>query len=82
MNLQLINGSFSKQEALELITQMVHVKIKFQENKIQHSSNEEDIKMRESRIKHLQKDLYEIKKEIDKEVEFIDIHSEIIIGKI
>jgi len=82
MNLQLINGSFSKQEALELITQMVHVKIKFQENKIQHSSNEEDIKMRESKIKQLQKDLYEIKKEIDKEVEFIDIHSEIIIGKI
>jgi len=81
MNLQLINGNFNKQEALELITQMVHVKIKFQENKIQQARNEEDVKMREGRIKQLQKELYELKMDIDKKSNFIEIHSEIVIGK-
>jgi len=80
MNFQLIKGHFNANEALELVTQMVHVKIKFQENKIQHASSEEDIKMREGRIKQLQKDLYEMKKEIEKNPKIIEIHSEIAIG--
>ena len=66
MNFQLIKGHFSTKEAIELVTQMVHVKIKFQESKIQNASSEEDIKMRESRIKQLQKDLYEMKNVIEK----------------
>jgi len=81
MNFQLIKGHFNANEALELVTQMVHVKIKFQENKIQQASSEEDIKMREGRIKQLQKDLYEMKKEIEKTPKNIEIHSEIAIGK-
>ena len=80
MNFQLIKGHFNANEALELVTQMVHVKIKFQENKIQHASSEEDIKMREGRIKQLQKDLYEMIKEIEKNPKIIEIHSEIAIG--
>jgi len=80
MNFQLIKGHFNANEALELVTQMVHVKIKFQENKIQQASSEEDIKMREGRIKQLQKDLYEMKKEIEKNPKIIEIHSEIAIG--
>ena len=81
MNFQLINGHFNAKEALEIITQMVHVKIKFQESKIQHASNEDDVKMREGRIKQLQKDLYEIRKEIELKPKVIEIHSEISIGK-
>ena len=65
MNIQLIQGQFSAKDALDIITQMMHVKIKYHEEKIQHSSNEEDIKMRETKIKRLQKDLYEAKNYID-----------------
>jgi hypothetical protein len=55
--LHLINGEFQGKEALDLITHLVHVKIKFLENKIEESSSEEDIKMREKRIKQLQEEL-------------------------
>ncbi len=61
MNLQLIKGRFSREEALEMLTQLIHVKIKYHENKIDKSQNEEDIKMRERRIKQLQNDFYEAK---------------------
>ena len=61
MNIQLIQGEFSTKEALELITQMIHVKIKYHENKIANNSNEEDTKYRESKIKRLQKELSDSK---------------------
>ncbi len=64
MHLPLINGSFTQAEAIDLLTNFIHVKIKFHENKIDKSHNEEDIKMREKRIKQLQKDFYEAKQEI------------------
>ena len=66
MQLQLINGQFSKEDALDLITQMIQVKIKYHEQKIESSHTEEDIKMRESRIMQLQKDVAELKKNIQK----------------
>jgi len=53
MNIKLLNGNFSKQDAMELITKFIQVKISFHESKIKQSHNEEDIKMRESRIKQL-----------------------------
>lgn len=59
MTVQLINGRFSASEAIDIITQMIHVKIKFHENKINADSTEEDTKSRESKIKQLQKELYE-----------------------
>lgn len=80
MNFQLIKGHFSPKEAIDLITQMISVKIKFQESKINELSNEEDIKMREKRIKELQKDLYEIRKHIESSKTSIDIKGEIEIG--
>lgn len=61
MNIQLIQGEFSSIEAFELLTQMIHIKIKYHENKIAKNSNEEDIKYRESKIKRLQKELFELK---------------------
>ena len=66
MNIQLIEGQFSTKDALEIITQMMHVKIKYHEKKIQHSANEEDIKMRETKIKRLQKELFEAKNYLEK----------------
>ncbi|HEU4574323.1 MAG TPA: hypothetical protein VG842_04615 [Sediminibacterium sp.] len=75
--LQLIRGRFSKAEALDLITQMVHVKIRYHEDKIRKTENEEDIKMRESRIKQLQKDLYELRKQISENGNTISLTSQI-----
>lgn len=61
MNIQLIQGEFNAKDALELITQMIHVKIKYHENKITQVSSEEEIKSRESKIKRLQKELFELR---------------------
>ena len=73
MNIQLIQGNFSAKDAIDIITQMIHIKIKFHENKISNNSNEEDIKMREKKIKQLQKDLFEARKHIEQKGGSIDI---------
>lgn len=56
MNFNLINGIYSEEEARELITKLVQIKIKFQENRIREGDllQEEDIKRREKRIIELQ----------------------------
>ena len=61
MNLQLIKGSFSRNEALELVTALIDIKIKFHEKKLNNTSNQNTpSKLYHSkRIKELQKDLYE-----------------------
>ena len=66
MNIQLLNGQFSAQDALNLLTQMVYVKIQFHESKISQSDNEEDIKVREKRIKDLQRELYDVRQYIER----------------
>lgn len=75
MNIQLIQGQFSPQEAIDIITKMIHVKIKFHEDKIHSHSNEEDIKMREKRIKKLQEELFEIRNFIAIKKGNIKMHS-------
>jgi hypothetical protein len=77
MILSLIKGNFTSKEAMELITELIHVKIKFHENKIKLADQEEDIKMREKRIKQLQKELYEVKNYIDRKKESISLFGEI-----
>ncbi len=56
MNIPLIKGSFSKSEAVDLLSQIMLVKIRFYENKIDKDLSEEDIKMRENLIKQIQQD--------------------------
>lgn len=58
MNIQLIEGQFNASDALDIITRMIQVKVKFHEDKITQSSNEEDIKFREAKIKRLQNELH------------------------
>jgi hypothetical protein len=77
MIIQLIQGQFSAADALDLITKMMHTKIKYHENKISNTSNEEDIKNREARIKRLQKDLFEIRKHIESKGNKISLQSTI-----
>ena len=62
MEIHLIEGHFNANDALDIITQMIHVKIKYHENKINKDSDESDMKARESKIKSLQKELFELRK--------------------
>lgn len=64
MKLQLIDGQYTQTEAIDMITQLVQVKIQFLEKKIEKSHQEEDIKMRETRVKNLQKELNDIREKI------------------
>lgn len=77
MKINIIKGQFKPSEALSIITKMIDVKIKFQEEKIKTSDNEEDIKIRENRIKSLQKELYESRKFIESHRRLVSIQSEI-----
>ena len=74
-NLSLIQGKFTASEAVDIISNMVQVKIKFHENKITNTSNEEDIKSQETRIKELQNGLAEIKKFIFSKGGLIELKS-------
>lgn len=77
MNIQLIHGHFSKGDALELVSQLMAVKIRFHENKIKQTHNEEDIKMRENRIKQLQNDLAQVRKELSSSGNDVSLQSHI-----
>jgi hypothetical protein len=67
MELSLIQGRFRRQDAIDILTRMVHVKISFHESRIQQSSDEDDIKFRESKIKQLQRELYDCVQHIRKD---------------
>jgi hypothetical protein len=64
MDLHLFQGEFTAQDTLDLIVQLINVKIKYHENKILKNNNEEDTKYRESRIKLLQLELAALKSKI------------------
>lgn len=65
MKIQLIQGEFDSKDALELITEMIQIKIKYHENKITPQSSEEDIKFREIKIQKLQRELFELRENIN-----------------
>jgi hypothetical protein len=69
----MIQGKFKKEDALEILTKIIDVKVKFHEDKIRLSDNEEDIKMRENRIKDLQRHLYEARIYISKKGNMAEI---------
>ncbi len=81
MHIQLLQGRFSKQDALDLIAQMIQTKISFHEKKIGLSHNEEDIKMRESRIKQLQNSLADVRRQLKGSDEAISLHAQIEISQ-
>jgi hypothetical protein len=77
MKIQLLNGNFSGQEAMEILTKMIQVKIQFHEQKINEISGEEEIKMRENRIKKLQKELFEVRIFIERKKENLSLNCDI-----
>ncbi len=75
MNILLIQGEFSSNDAIELIAQMVHIKIKYHENRINSHSNEADIKTSEARIMRLQKELFELRKFINSKTKSVKVEA-------
>lgn len=80
MTIKFLKGNFEVSEARSLITQIIHVKIKFHEGKITRDSSEETIKMREGRIKQLQKELYDIQKMLDHKTSTVSLDGTLDIG--
>ncbi len=74
MNISVINGTFDSRDAIDILTQIIMVKIKFHEEKINHSQHEEDIKMREKRIRELQNDLSDLRKFIRDQQGKVSMH--------
>ena len=74
MEIQLIDGNFSAQESIELLSKIIQVKIQFHEQKIHKISGEEEIKMRENRIKKLQKELAEVRLFIENQTHQIHLN--------
>jgi len=67
MKLPLIDGNFSQRDAEAIISNMIQLKIKFHERKIEEDNlQEEDIKMREKRIIELQNNLKQFNELIKK----------------
>ncbi len=77
MKIQLLKGQFTSKDALDIITKMIHIKIKYHEEKIKNEDEEETIKMRENRIIKLQKELYELRKFIESNGDTVSLESEI-----
>lgn len=64
MNTQLKEEVSNTNVSIGLITQIVNLKIKYHENQIAKTSNEEDIKFRESKIKQLQNDFLQLRNQV------------------
>jgi hypothetical protein len=75
--IDLLRGSYSKRDALDLLTQLIHVKIRFHESRISADMLEEDLKMRENRIHELQRDLYEAGKLMERLEEPVSLEATI-----
>jgi hypothetical protein len=75
MELHLIDGQFACTDAINLVTQLYEVKIKYHTDKIAGSHNEEDIKMREQKIKLLQHELTKSREYILKQANSVVIHN-------
>lgn len=79
MRIEIMNGQYPPHEALRLITDLIKVKIKFHEDKIDSTSSEEEIKLRESYIKKLQHELHQVRNQIPTSENKLTIKSEIFI---
>jgi hypothetical protein len=80
MTIQLIQGEFNAAETLELIKQLIQVKINFHENKINKLNNEEDNTRREVKIMGLQKDLDFVRDYLEANGEKFSVQSSIQLG--
>ena len=77
MHLKLIDGVFESKDALDIITQMIQVKIRYHENKITNDSTPEDIKFRDGKISKLQHELEHARKQISALKGKVNLHAKV-----
>jgi hypothetical protein len=77
MDIQLIQGEFSTADSMNIVAEMIKVKIRYHENAISRNSSEEDIKYRETKIKYLQDELHELKKHLSQKDRKVSMHATI-----
>lgn len=80
MKISLLKGSFSPKEIENLITELIQVKIKFHEEKINKLEEEETMKMRENRIIKLQNDLKELRSFLNNSDKLVNVDAEIVLS--
>lgn len=80
MKIQLIKGEFSNTDSIDLLKKIITAKIEFHEDKIQSGMNEEDIKLRENKIKNLQTYLQDVQKYVSQKGDRVAILSHIELG--
>jgi ribosomal protein L29 len=73
MNIQLIEEEINGMEALELVTKLIHIKIKYLQNKMNLDNGTKESNEIETKIKKLQKELFQLKKKIESKNQFIKL---------
>ncbi len=79
MNIELMNGTYPRNEGVDLVLRMIEVKIKYHEQKITRVDNEEDIKMRELRIKQLQNEASRLRQELTQNDEPVKLKASVLL---
>lgn len=74
MKINLTQGIYSSKESTTIITKMIDLIIKYEEDQIKKSMNEEDAFLRNERIKLLLRDLYESRDFIERQKGNISIN--------
>ncbi len=80
LQLSLLEGVFSRQEALDLLSQLVEVKIRFHEGQMKNLTEVEDLKMREKRIQALQSELNSLREELVQSGQHVALSSKVFIS--
>lgn len=75
MNFRLTDGYFTREEALEFLTKIISLKIRYHEEKLVKAHKAEEIERRESHIKQLHKEFYEAKQLIMSKNKKVELHT-------
>lgn len=75
MNIHLKLGQFKPKEAIQIVTEIVHLNIKHQEGLLKKQRRASDIAKSESIIKGLQRSLYEFRRHIEAKGKDVNLDS-------
>ena len=72
MFVQLIQDQLNTKESIDVVTEIIHMNIRFHEKKIAESDDIKVIKAHQEQVKHLQKYLFEVRKFVESKATNID----------
>lgn len=77
MDLPLIDGVYPRQDAIDLLTEMVALKIRYHERQLQQGQDVEDTRHREARIRRLQEALHAAREHIQQAGSLVSLNSSV-----